>query len=321
MQVTVLMPVYNASEYLHDSIGSLLSQTSNNWKLICIDDGSTDHSRQIVESYCEKDNRITLICQKNAGPAVARARAIEMADTAYVSILDSDDAYAPDYIELMLNRAEETKADIIVPDVEFGYGNTTKLPNMFAQHNLSSGLIINNGIEAFSMTIPWKLHGWQMVKTELAKKYYTINEASYSKFNSDEYITRLLYLKSHFVALCPAKYLYRIDKQSLTRTPSIKKLDYFLTIDKLITLCHKEHIPVDIIIRILNSYYATIKSMIKLSDQLNQNDRLSSMKKIKKVYHDSYRPNLKYSIIKHAPIKSQIKFFLSYISFYTFKLV
>ena len=96
MRLTVLMPIYNAERFLHESIDSLLAQTSNNWKLICIDDGSTDSSKAIVEDYCKKDSRIKLICQENAGPAVARARAIEIADTEYVSILDSDDAYAPD---------------------------------------------------------------------------------------------------------------------------------------------------------------------------------------------------------------------------------
>ena len=98
----------------------------------------TDASRSIVQDYCQKDSRIQLICQENAGPAVARARAIEIADTEYVSILDSDDAYAPDYVRIMLARAEETDADSIVPDVKFGYGNTQKLPNMFEQHHLSA---------------------------------------------------------------------------------------------------------------------------------------------------------------------------------------
>ena len=204
MEITVLMPIYNAERFLHESIASLLAQTSNQWKLICIDDGSTDSSKAIVEEYCKKDSRIKLLCQENAGPAVARARAIEIADTEYVSILDSDDAYAPDYVEKMLARAEETDADIVVPDVEFGYGNTQKLPNMFVQHHLSADLVINDSKKAFAMTLPWQLHGWQMIRTSLAKKYYTVQQASYSKFNSDEYITRLLYLKSNKVALCSA---------------------------------------------------------------------------------------------------------------------
>lgn len=71
MKVTVLMPIYNAECFLHDAIGSLLSQTCDNWKLICIDDGSTDNSKAIVEEYCKKDSRIKLLCQENAGPAVA----------------------------------------------------------------------------------------------------------------------------------------------------------------------------------------------------------------------------------------------------------
>lgn len=221
MQVTVLMPVYNASEYLHDSIGSLLSQTSNNWKLICIDDGSTDNSKEIIESYIKLDPRISLICQENAGPAVARANAITTVKTEYISILDADDAYSPDYVELMLKRAEETNADSIVPDVIFLYAGTKKRLNRFEQYQLKPDTIIEDGIQAFSMTIPWKLHGWQMIQTEFAKKYYTIENASYSKFNSDEYITRLLYLKSKKVALCEAKYLYRITPNSLSKLPKL----------------------------------------------------------------------------------------------------
>lgn len=319
-EVTVLMPIYNAERYLSDSINSLLSQTCNNWKLICIDDGSTDSSKQIVESYCKKDNRITLICQKNAGPAVARAQAIELADTEYVSILDSDDAYSPNYIELMLKRAEETKADIIVPDVEFGYGNTTKLPNMFIQHNLSPDLIINNGLDAFSMTFPWKLHGWQMIKTKLAKKYYTIEEASYSKFNSDEYITRLLYLKSTKIALCSALYKYRIDPHSITRTNSLKKLDYLTTLSKLLQLSIQEKVPTHILINIYNDFYSTIISMLKMAYTFHDTNREIALKSIEHSYSECYLPNLRYKIIKQANLKTKIKFIMSKLGLFTFKI-
>ena len=77
MAVTVLMPIYNAEKYLANAIDSLLIQTSPNWKLICIDDGSTDSSASIVESYCAKDKRIKLIKQANAGPAMARAKPLK----------------------------------------------------------------------------------------------------------------------------------------------------------------------------------------------------------------------------------------------------
>lgn len=308
MEITVLMPIYNAERFLHESIASLLAQTSNQWKLICIDDGSTDSSKAIVEEYCKKDSRIKLLCQENAGPAVARARAIEIADTEYVSILDSDDAYAPDYVEKMLARAEETNADSIVPDVEFGYGNTQKLPNMFVQHHLSADLVIEDGKKAFAMTLPWQLHGWQMIRTSLAKKYYTVQQASYSKFNSDEYITRLLYLKSNKVALCSACYQYRIDPNSITRKTSLKMMDYLVTNEKLLWLAEYEHLDKEVVLNIYNDYYVTCLDMKKNRiPQLDKKDQAVAYKLLK----DSllkFKKNFNWKNLKGASVRTKIKF-------------
>lgn len=310
MQVTVLMPIYNAGRFLHESIASLLVQTSNDWKLICIDDGSTDSSKAIVEEYCKKDSRIKLICQENAGPAVARARAIEIADTEYVSILDSDDAYAPDYVEKMLARAEKTNADSIVPDVEFGYGNTQKQPNMFVQHHLSADLVIEDGKKAFAMTLPWQLHGWQMIRTSLAKKYYTVQQASYSKFNSDEYITRLLYLKSKKIALCSAIYKYRIDEASITRKPSLKMMDYLVTNAKLLCLAEYEHLDKDVVLSIYNDYYATLHDMKKKRiPLLVEKDREEAERLLKKSLL-KFKKDFKWQYMKGAPLKTKVKFLL-----------
>ena len=324
MMVTVLMPIYNAERFLHDSIGSLLAQTSNQWKLICIDDGSTDSSKAIVEEYCKKDPRVKLICQENAGPAVARARAIEIADTEYVSILDSDDAYAPDYVEKMLARAEETDADIVVPDVEYFNAGKIVQSNQFTTFCLSPDMLITDGKQAFSMTIPWKLHGWMMIRTSLAKKYYTVQQASYSKFNSDEYITRLLYLKSSKVALCSSTYKYRVDPTSITRKPSLKMMDYLVTNEKLLWLAQCEHLDKEVILNIYNDYYVTCRDMLQnripllnKKDQIMANDLLKqSMVQFKKSF--------KWKNLKDAAIKTKVKFFLFLVgihtSFVAFKL-
>lgn len=309
--VTVLMPIYNAERFLHDSIGSLLAQTCDRWKLICIDDGSTDNSRLIVEEYCKRDCRIKLICQENAGPAVARARAIEIAETEYVAILDSDDAYAPDYVEKMLARAEETDADSIVPDVEFGYGNTQKLPNMFEQHHLSADMVIDDGREAFRMTVPWKLHGWQMIRTSLAKKYYTVQQVSYSKFNSDEYITRLLYLKSKRVALCPAIYKYRIDPSSITRKPSLKMMDYLETSARLLWLAEYEHLDNDVIVNIYNAYYATCRNMKRYRiPQLVGDDERMKANRLLNASMLKFKQDFRWKYLKDAPLKTKVKFMI-----------
>lgn len=321
MKVTVLMPIYNAEKYICEAIDSLLAQTSPNWRLICIDDGSTDSSASIVESYCAKDERIKLIRQVNAGPAVARAKAIEITDTEYVSILDADDAYATNYVELMLKRAAETDADSIVPDVEVEYGNTKKEPTIFTQHNLCPNRTIDNGQEAFGMTIPWQLHGWQMIRTSLAKKYYTVDLASYSNFNSDEYITRLLYLKSNKVALCSAQYRYRISPNSITRKPSLKKFDYLKTLDKLVDLCYQERIDKKIMLRLYNDYYVTLISMLKLTKELNLNEAKIGQKAVRNAYLYSYRAKFPYFIYSITPIKTILKFMLSLIDFNIIKVI
>lgn len=94
-KITFIMPAYNSAHYVRTAIDSLFNQTNANWKLICVDDGSTDCTREIVEEYVARDKRVKLICQNNTGPAVARARAIAVADTDYVGILDADDSLPP----------------------------------------------------------------------------------------------------------------------------------------------------------------------------------------------------------------------------------
>jgi len=320
VKVTVLMPIYNAEKYVRDAIESLLAQTCSDWKLICVDDGSTDNSVDIVKKYCKMDNRISLLQQKNAGPAVARAKAIEIADTEYVSILDSDDAYAPDYVELMLKRAEETNADSIVPNVEVGYKSSKKELNVFTKHGFRPDKVIN-GKEAFGMTIPWQLHGWQMVRTSLAKQYYTVALASYSNFNSDEYITRLLYLKSNIVALCSTQYRYRVEPNSLTRKPSLKRLDYLKTLDKLVDLCNQECIDKEVMLRLYNDYYVTLVNMLKFTKDLNSDEAKIGYGIIRDAYLHSYRSKFPYSICFIAPIKTILKFLLSLINLSVIKFM
>ena len=92
-KVTVLMPIYNAERFLHDSIGSLLAQTCDRWKLICIDDGSTDASRSICRVLLSErlsySVNLSGECRTCCGACACYRNSRH---TEYVSILDSDDA-------------------------------------------------------------------------------------------------------------------------------------------------------------------------------------------------------------------------------------
>ena len=93
IKVSVVMPVYNAGEYLSRAISDVLSQTLSELELICVDDGSTDNSHDIIKRFAAKDKRVRVIREKNAGPSVARNSGLKSAKGKYVIFLDADDFY------------------------------------------------------------------------------------------------------------------------------------------------------------------------------------------------------------------------------------
>lgn len=112
--ISIVLPVYNMEQYIRETIDSILNQSFSDFELLCIDDGSTDKTHQLLEGYAARDNRIKLIRQKNLGPGAARNKGLELASGAYVIMLDADDLYHPSMIEKMYEKAISVDADIVV---------------------------------------------------------------------------------------------------------------------------------------------------------------------------------------------------------------
>lgn len=106
------MPVYNTERYVAQAVESVLAQTYADWELIVVNDGSTDGSMTVVRSY--DDSRISIIDKDNTGQADSRNKALSVAKGDYVAFLDSDDWYEPDFLALMLQKAIETAAEVVV---------------------------------------------------------------------------------------------------------------------------------------------------------------------------------------------------------------
>jgi glycosyltransferase involved in cell wall biosynthesis len=102
---SVVMPAYNAAPTIGAAIESVLAQTRSDFELIVVDDGSTDDTAACVGPYL-RDQRVTFIRQPNAGQASARNAALAAASGVYVSLLDSDDLWLPQYLDLMCRRLE-----------------------------------------------------------------------------------------------------------------------------------------------------------------------------------------------------------------------
>lgn len=112
-KISVVIPVYNVEKYLSECLDSVVNQTYKNLQIILVDDGSTDFSGKICDVYAEKDNRITVVHQKNAGAGAAKNTGLELIDGDYFSIIDSDDYIELDMYEKMVNSLEKYNADIV----------------------------------------------------------------------------------------------------------------------------------------------------------------------------------------------------------------
>ena len=112
-KVSVIVPVYNVAEYVEGCLNSLMAQTEKEIEIICVDDGSTDSSGQIVDETARKDKRIKVIHQKNGGLSAARNTGLDKATGEYVSFCDSDDYLHPEFFEKFIEIMNQTKADVV----------------------------------------------------------------------------------------------------------------------------------------------------------------------------------------------------------------
>jgi glycosyltransferase involved in cell wall biosynthesis len=121
-EISVIVPVYNTGKYLSECLDSLLAQTFTDFEIICINDGSTDNSADILSEYSKRDNRIKIIEQKNSGVVVARNNGVAHAVGQYLYPLDSDDKIHPTTLEKLYSAMLARRGDIITCRVmQFGY--------------------------------------------------------------------------------------------------------------------------------------------------------------------------------------------------------
>ena len=114
VKISVIIPVYNSEKYLRVCLDSLLNQTFQNFEIICIDDGSTDKSLEILKKYEKQDNRFKVLMQTHAGAGAARNLGIKSAGGKYIQFLDSDDYFKPDLLAEMFRFAEKHNTDLTI---------------------------------------------------------------------------------------------------------------------------------------------------------------------------------------------------------------
>ena len=132
----IIVPCYNVEKYIEQCLDSMISQkTSYSYRVICIDDGSTDRTADILDRYAETNSNIVVVHNENKGAAGARNTGIDMIESEYVMFVDSDDYIAEDAIENMMNAAYENSAAL----VQGGYVRVTEKGKIIKRNRQKKG--------------------------------------------------------------------------------------------------------------------------------------------------------------------------------------
>lgn len=127
--ISVIMPVYNASRYLHDTVNCLLAQKNKNFELILIDDGSNDNSYDICKEFATKDSRIIVLHKSNGGVSSARNLGLQEAKGNFVTFIDSDDIIDSDFLTL---EKEALSCDVIIKPFSVQNGSQIRNAQTFS---------------------------------------------------------------------------------------------------------------------------------------------------------------------------------------------
>ena len=232
-RVSIIMPAYNAGEYISCAIESILAQTFKEWELIITDDCSTDNTVEIIEGFCKEHRNIRLI-KRNTNSGAARLPRKESAYAStgeFIMTYDADDFLDSDYIEKMYNRQIETKADIILSTLHLcnkeGKPNGVSIPkNNFPLECILTGKEATKyllGEVAISVSGLLIKRGIYLENISSGKN----EENNYSYV--DEIDQRRLLFNCSKVAFANTKYYYRQHPESLMHQKGIKRYNFLLT--------------------------------------------------------------------------------------------
>ncbi len=233
--ISIIIPAYNISQYIGVCLESVTKQTWRDLEIIVVDDGSTDHTAQIVESYAKKDRRIRLIKKRNGGVTSARLTGLRQATGEYIGFVDGDDVIEPDMYEHLLTNAVAYQADIshcgyqmVFSDRVDYYYNTglfVKQEKEEALKDLLSGERIEPGLwnKLFHKRLFCKLLHDSIVDVtirnyeDLLMNYYLFNESKISVFED----------------WCPYHYVVRRGSAATSKVNEHKLLDPIKVIEIL----------------------------------------------------------------------------------------
>lgn len=261
-KVSVIVPVYNAAEFLAETLDTILNQTLEDIEVIAVNDGSADNSWEILEDYAARDTRMHIIDQKNGGPSAARNNGLNYAEGEYVFFFDSDDLLVEDALEIMYEKAKRMDADLVIGKYDIFNGvSLTSVKNL-------DELVSQDVIDKYDKGILWtfSLSNKLFRRAIIESNHFRFEPISYSEdgvFTMNFVHHAKMITGSDNIVFHYRRMPFAIQS-SITSTVNASKIKDYLTAHKLIYLHLKQSIREEF------SQYADFGELLHHEDEMNQ---------------------------------------------------
>lgn len=296
-EISVIVPIYNAQQYLTDTINSLINQTIKSIEIILVNDGSTDNSKTICEEYAKKDDRIIVINKENGGLADARNAGLKVAKGKYIMFLDAGDLFELDSCEYMYNVIEEIKSDYVIGNYQMMDDDGTKWDK-----------------PAFDVE---EYKEFKINKNDYQKSFFVMNSTAWNKIyknkflkdnnitfkvpspSEDDYFTSLCYIKANSgYYTSKVMYLYRNSPNSLSKDCSLKYFNGINYAYKVIYQVYKDNNEMNYYRYIYAKKNAYLLCQLIDSNQITDEEKIECLKELE--WYFKLRDKLKVNAINES---------------------
>ncbi|MCD8816419.1 CDP-glycerol glycerophosphotransferase family protein [Staphylococcus arlettae] len=207
--ISVIVPVYNAADYLKRNVESYQKQVFKDWELILVNDGSTDNSLSIMQDLVDRYSNITIVDKNNGGVSDARNSGVDLVRSEFLFFIDPDDRMKWETLDILHKSIVNSGSDVAITGYDLVYGDKIKPPGIWIQ-NLFGEHLINVSVkehpEILQSSTPWG----KLIRTE----FYRKNNLGFIKgiHYEDQIFTSELYTKAKGIDVVPGYYIHWVQR-------------------------------------------------------------------------------------------------------------
>ncbi|AOZ89237.1 glycosyl transferase [Bacillus xiamenensis] len=312
--ISLLVAVYNTSQYVEQCLQSIADQSFSNIEVILINDGSTDHSGELLEAFAARDERFRVIHQANQGLGAVRNRGIEEAKGTYLAFIDSDDMLAPHYCEALYEKAEMTGADLVVSEywIQFEQSNRTIPTTLLAHQKAERASLIESLLHGDITGFSWnKLYRRAFIE-EHQIRFPLRGELENIE---DQYVTLRCFSLSRVMAFVHEPlYYYRVHRSSIVQRYQKQYFHHglaFYDTQRLFLKEHDELTPYEKAFHVFMVNH-TLHCMLnewKSQNSLSFQEKLDHMREM--VTHEAFQHAVKHVEASKLTVRKRMILFLA----------